>query len=270
MDTEIKSVLDFLEEQTVKQASHFPALPCGQVLSFMATTSRPGVHASVSVNPIRALAPADSGSGLEVHLQGPLPRPPTEGECITVHVTRVENYQGYQIKSLPASAGGVADALYLQDRDELVVKGTQIFTVHHSPYTMKFFEQIPYEEVDQIVGGGKCALVAVGELVNISPRFVFHYELEHGRLSLFHGDGLALKTYVNLKSNRQETRLLLDLDLFSGYALEGTVDEFSPHQHPEAYQRICEGFSAGDWGKPSRVFRLRVDRLRPIEPAGRL
>ena len=61
---------------------------------------------------------------------------------------------------------------------------------------------------------------------------------------------------MNLKSNRQETRVVVDLDTFQGFALQGTVEEFAPHQHPEAYDRICRGYTAGGWGKPSRVFRL--------------
>jgi hypothetical protein len=131
---------------------------------------------------------------------------------------------------------------------------------------MKFFEQIPYEEVEQTVGNVKYAFVGLGETANISPRFVFHHETKLDRLHLFHGDGLALKTYMNLKHNRQETRIVVDLDTFEGWALQGTVEEFAPHQHPAAYDRICQGFAAGNWGRPSRVFRFVADRFEPIAP----
>jgi hypothetical protein len=110
------------------------------------------------------------------------------------------------------------------------------------------------------------ALVAVGETANLSPRFVFHHAVEGERLALYHGDGLALKTYMNLKSNTREVRLALDLDDFSGWALPGVVEEFQPHQHPEAYERICAGFSAGSWGMPSRVFRFVPERFERIAP----
>ena len=43
---------------------------------------------------------------------------------------------------------------------------------------MKFFEQIPYEEVEQTVGNVKYAFVGLGETANISPRFVFHHEVK--------------------------------------------------------------------------------------------
>jgi hypothetical protein len=46
------------------------------------------------------------------------------------------------------------------------------------------------------------------------------------------------------------------------------VEEFQPHQHPVAYERICQGFAAGNWGKPSRVFRFVADKLERITPAG--
>ena len=109
-------------------------------------------------------------------------------------------------------------------------------------------------------------IVAVGETANLSPRFVFHHAVRDGRLRLFHGDGLALKTAINLKANRRESRLVVDLDTFEGWALQGTVEEFAPHQHPEAFERICQGFAAGNWGKPSRVFRHAADTWQPIAP----
>jgi hypothetical protein len=266
--SDLQSVLQFLEEQKAKQAPHFATVKYEQVLSFMATTSQPGQHAAVSVAPLGAVEPGPTASEMRVQLRGSLPRPLTRGECITVHITRVEQYQGYQVKTKAlATAGGEGDLYEQKGAAELLVKGTQIFTVHHSPYTMKFFEQIPFEEVKQTVGGVKVALIGVGENANISPRFIFHHESKLDRLVLYHGDGLALKTYMNLKANRQETRLVLDLDTFEGYSLRGTVEEFAPHQNPVAYDKICGGFTAGNWGKPSRVFRFVADQWTKLEPA---
>jgi hypothetical protein len=71
---------------------------------------------------------------------------------------------------------------------------------------------------------------------------------------------------MNLKSNTKESRLVLDLDDFAGYVLPGAVEEFQPHQHPEAYERICAGFSAGSWGMPSRVFRFVPEAFQRIQP----
>jgi hypothetical protein len=263
----LQTVVSFFEEQKAKQARHFPTVKFDKVLSFMGTTSLPGTHAAVAVLPIAGLERGSAPSELRIHVRGDLPRAPTKGELITCHVTKVEQYQGYQVKTKALPAAGGEGALFeRKGPEELVIRGQQIFTVHHSPYTMKFFEQIPFEEVQQTIGGVKNAIVAVGEQANISPRFVFHYETRLDRLVLYHGDGLALKTYMNLKANRQETRLVLDLDTFEGYALRGTIEEFAPHQNPEAYDRICQGFTAGNWGKPSRVFRFVADQWTPIAP----
>ncbi len=267
MSNDVQSVLQFLAKQKERQAAHFPLVKCEKVLSFMGTTSQPGTHAALTVVPLGKLERGLSSSELKVHLGGPLPRPPERGECITIHLTRVEQFQGYQLKTKALAAPGGEGALYQQlADDDLLILGHQIFTVHHSPYTMKFFEQIPYEEVEQTLGGVKVALAGVGVQANISPRFIFHYEQKMDRMVLYHGDGLALKTYMNLKLNRQEMRLVLDLDTFEGLLLRGTVEEFAPHQHPEAYDKICQGFTAGNWGKPSRVFRSIVDQWTSIAP----
>ena len=268
MEADLRQLLEFLDGQKERQASHFPTVKYDKVLSFMGTTSLAGTHAAVAVCPIRSLEPVAGGKELRVHLRGPLPRLPGRGECLTVHITNVEQYQGYQVKSKTLLSPEGTPSLYDMAGDAVIVNGSQIFTVHHSPYTMKFFEQIPFEEVQEIVGRVRFALVGVGEQANISPRFIFHHEVRLGRVVLYHGDGLALKTYMNLKSNRQETRLVLDLDDFSGYVLRGTIEEFQPHQNPEAYERICQGFTAGSWGKPSRTFRFVADTWERIAPTG--
>jgi len=268
VDAELRGLLDFFEVQRAKQARHFPTLNHDQVLTFMGTTSLPGTYAAVSICPIVGMEPGSSSKELRVHLKGPLPRAPAKGECISVHVTQVDQYQGFQIKTRPLPGPEGLPSLCEASGADLTVKGSQVFTVHHSPYTMKFFEQIPFEEVQQTVGNVRFALVGVGEQANISPRFVYQPEVRLGRLVMYHGDGLALKTYVNLRSNRQVTRLALDLDDFHGYELKGTVEEFQPHQSPEAYERICQGFTAGNWGKPSRTFRFTVDTFARIAPTG--
>jgi hypothetical protein len=262
---ELKAVLEFLEEQRERQAPHFSTMKFDKVLSFLGTTSLPGSYAALGIVPLLRMEPGALPSELTVHVAGPLPRSPTRGECITVHVTKVSEYQGYQVKTRPFTGSG-PPLFETPSPDDLAIHGSQIFTVHHSPYTLKFFERIPFDEVSGTVGGARYALVGVGEQANISPRFIFHWESKQDRLVLYHGDGLALKTYMNLRANRQVTRLVLDLDRFEGYALRGSVEEFAPHQNPEAYDRICLGFAAGKWGKPSRVFRFVTDHWSPIAP----
>jgi hypothetical protein len=268
VSSELQSFLAFLEEQKAKQAAYFPTVKFDKVLTFMGTTSLAGSFNAVSVNRVRSLEPGATGRELRISLAGPLARRPSPGECITVHLTRFEQYQGYQVKTRSLSPSSPEADLIEDGPEGPLVKGAQIFTVHHSPYTLKYYEDVPLEELRATVGSVRCALVGVGENANISPRFVFHYEVRGGRVVLYHGDGLALKTYMNLKSNRQETRIVLDLDSYRGFTLRGTVEEFAPHQHPEAYDRICRGFAAGSWGKPSRVFRFTADEAARISPAG--
>lgn len=267
MSSELNRFLEFLEVQRAAQAPRFPAVPGGQVLAFMGTTSRPGTQARVSVHRLRGVQPGEAPQELTVRLAGPLPLRPAEGECLSVHLTCPERYQGYQVKTAALGPEGPGE-LVEDPGGEAVVKGRQLFTVHHSPYTLKFFERVPFEEVRDLCGEVRHALCAVGETANLSPRFVFHHEVRDGRLLLFHGDGLALKTWMNVRRNPQETRLLLDLDDGRGWVLRGQVAPFTEAEHPVAWQKVAAGFAAGGWGRPSRGFRLTVDSLERIEPVG--
>jgi hypothetical protein len=266
VSSDSQSFLSFLEAQRPRHEARFPALKVDKILAFMGTTSLAGSYASCSVHALRGIERASAASELRVFLSGTLPRPPAVSECVTVHMTRVERYQGFQVKTR-ALVPGVAEAELLESEGgRLTVRGAQIFTVHHSPYTLQFYESIPFEDVAATVTGLPHALVAVGASANLSPRFVFHHEVRDGKVLLFHGDGLALKTYMNVRRNPCETRLVLDLDTGAGFALTGQVEEFQPPQHEEAYERICRGFQAGGWGKPSRVFRFTPEKYEEIGP----
>src|SRR5690349_19361232 len=100
----------------------------------MGTTSLAGTYAPVGICPVHSLGPETSSHELRIELGGPLPRPPVRGECITVHLTNLDQYQGYQVKTQPPSGADAASSLYEARGERLVVKGSQIFTVHHSPY----------------------------------------------------------------------------------------------------------------------------------------
>ena len=266
MSSDARSFVEFLERLQPKHAARFPELKVAQVLAFMGTTSASGTFASCSIHRLHGIERGAAPREMRIALGGALPRPPASGECVTVHMTRVERFQGFQVKTRALAAGSAERDLFETTPRGLVVEGAHIYTVHHSPYTLQFFESVPFEEVAETLAGLGHALVAVGETANLSPRFVFHHEVKDGKVVLFHGDGLALKTYMNVRQNRSETRLVLDLDDFTGYALRGTVEEFAPHQHPEAFERICQGFQAGGWGKPSRVFRFTPTTFDPIAP----
>ena len=267
MSSDHERFLGFLEAQVPRHAARFPSIRADKVLSFMGTTGREGTWARVSIHRLGGVEAGPTAHELRVRLHGELPLRPLAGECLSVHLTRLAQYQGYQVKTRPLGDEGEA-ALLEQGGGALLVKGSQIYTVHHSPYTLRFFESIPVEEVRDLTSGLSHALVAVGPVANLSPRFVFHHEVHDGRVHLFHGDGLALKTYMNLRVNRQETRLVLDLDEYRGWVLRGVVEEFAPAAHPVAYEKIVAGFAAGDWSRPSRAFRFVADSLEPIEPVG--
>jgi hypothetical protein len=113
VSSDLQSFLRFLEEQKARQASHFPTVKADKVLTFMGTTSLAGSQAAVSVNPLRRIEPGPTPRELRLALGGALPRAPGPGECLTVHVTRLEQYQGYQVKTRTLGPG-VAEADLLE------------------------------------------------------------------------------------------------------------------------------------------------------------
>ena len=83
---------------------------------------------------------------------------------------------------------------------------------------------------------------------------------------MFHGDGYTHKTYLNLQINHQETRVVVDLDSYSGYAFSGTTNELTPGSEQTPTNKIRDGFAAGGWGAPERAFEFCADRWLPIAP----
>ena len=106
MSSDEKSFLAFLEQQRSKQARHFPGLAAEKVVAFMGTTSLPGSYAACSVNRLVRVERGDAPSTLRIVLGGALPRAPRAGECLSVHMTRVARYQGFQVKTRPLAPGG--------------------------------------------------------------------------------------------------------------------------------------------------------------------
>ena len=91
---------------------------------------------------------------------------------------------------------------------------------------MTAFERVPVSDVLDSVSGVPYALLGVGPQVNLSPRFDWHAEKRDGRLVTFHGEGLPLKTWLNLKTNRLVTRALIDpasFDRLPGHRTGGGV-----------------------------------------------
>ncbi len=268
MSSQAERFIQFLETLRGQHGPRFPQVRAEKVLTFMGTSSLAGCAASVSLHRVVGVEPAAHPGGLLVKLVGGLPRRPTPGECVSVHLTRLEQYRGFQVKTLPLAPDGLTADLFNEEGGELTVKGARLYTVHHSPYTLRFFEEIPVDEVRELAAGLPFALAAVAETANLSPRFVFHHEVRDGRVELFHGDGLALKTAMNLRSNSTETRVVLDLAQPGGWRLRGTVEPIRERDHPVAWEKVHAGFAGGGWGLPSKVYRFVAEALEPIAFAG--
>jgi hypothetical protein len=258
----------FLEPLRDGHRSFFPQVRAEKVLTFMGTTSLPGSTASVSLHRLLGVEGTGHPGHLRVRLGGLLPRRPGPGECVSVHLVRLEQYRGFQVKTLPLGPGGSVADLVVESGDELTVNGARLYTVHHGPYTLRFFEEIPVDEVRDLATGLPFALAAVGETANLSPRFVFHHEVRDGLVQLFHGDGLALKTAMNLRRNPRETRVVLDLARPGGWQLHGRVEPIRQQEHPVGWEKVHAGFASSGWGTPSRVYRFVADSLEPIDFAG--
>jgi hypothetical protein len=270
VSSQAERVIQFIELLRARHGPKFPEVTTEKLLTFMGTSSLAGCHPTVSLHRVQGVHGTDHPGQLRVELLGRLPRGPRPGECVSVHLTRLEQYRGFQVKTLPLAPGGAEAGLFTEQGDQLTVHGARTYTVHHSPYTLRFFEEIPVDEVRDLAAGLPFALVAMAETANLSPRFVFHHELVDGRLALFHGDGLALKTAMNLRTNPHETRVLLDLAEPGGWLLRGTVEPIRERDHPVAWEKVHAGFASGGWGRPSRVCRFvaELDDVEPIAFAG--
>ena len=262
MDAFVAEVRSFIEAQLPLQQRFFGARAPDKVLALVASTSSAGSVASVSAHRLVSLDRGATAGALQVELAGRLPRPPAPGEAVSVCL--FNQYVGYQVKTRTGGSGPSVESTGGATR----VRGSHVYTLHHSPFMMTAFERVPLVEVLGAVGRAPFALAAVGAQVNLSPRFNWHTEVRAGRLVLFHGDGLPLKTYLNLKSNPRVVRLPVDPRTFEGYLLTGTVEEYGEAEDREAYQATCRGFEAGGWGKPARTFRFTTEEIRPLSPMG--
>jgi hypothetical protein len=257
-----KDVVEFIQAQLPRQQRFFGAKVMDKVLAHVASTSVAGSLPSVSTHRLVSLDRGSTPAELVARVGGALPRLPAAGEIVTVCL--FNQFVGYQVKTRLASTPTAVDS----GGGTTTVRGSQVFTLHHSPFMMTAFERVPLDEVIGAVGGARFALVGVGAQVNLSPRFNWHTEVRDGRLTLFHGDGLPLKTYLNLKTNPLVVRVLLDPETFGGWLLTGRVEEFQAEAEPVAYQAIVAGFQAGGWGRPARTFRFTAETIEPLAPVG--
>ncbi len=253
----------FFEAQIANQQGWFMGKHADKFLCYVGSTSSPGAYLEVTAHRLLGIDRGAGATELAVRLGGSF-APPGAGanQVATVTLFEPHRFQGYQVKT----RAGVQTIS--SDGPATVVRGGQVFTLHHSPFMLTAFEKVPLDEVIAAVGAARFALVGVGASANLSPRFCWHHEEVGGKLVLFHGDGLPMKTYLNVKANPNVTRIAIDPETFEGYVGSGQVEEFRPAEHPLAYDKICKGFANGGWGKPARVFRFTAERWAPIAPRG--
>jgi len=252
-------LLDFFAAQIAKQQRWFQVQHADKFLCYMGSTSAPGAFLRVTAHRLLGIERGASPTELVVRVAGEVSQA-GPGEIATV--TLFNQFVGYQVKTRASAGPGAV----VQDGPVTAVRGGQVFTLHHSPFMLTAFEKVPVEEVIASVGRARFALAGVGAAANLSPRFCWHTEEAGGKLVLYHGDGLPMKTFLNLKANPNVTRIALDPETFQGYVAAGRADEFSPSDNPAAYDKICRGFANGGWGKPARVFRFVAERWERLAP----
>ena len=262
----LDDVLALLAAERKKQADVLPQFGRDKVASFMATCATSGEVPAVAVRRIGSIARAPDLEELVVSLKGALPRAPERGQCIAVAATVVQDFHGYQVKSHTLVDPAFASRLHAEAPAGAVVRAPQVFTIHHGPQTANFFENIPLEDVAATGARAGHAMVAVGEQANLSPRWILHHEVRGGGLDLFQGDAFWSKTYLNVRRNPREARLVVDLDTGIGFALEGSLVEIGPDEHPVAAEKIAVMFAGAGIKRLARMSRLRVELIRRVGP----
>jgi len=255
----IAEAVEFLEQQRVLQASAFAPSQGHYVLTFLGTSSARGLTPALSMHRLLGLTPIDRG--FRVELRGELQRRPFPGEVVTVSLTDWERYRGYQLKT---EAQGGADPGPAVAEAAVALRVVQAFTVHHTPNTVHMFERIPVEDVLETARVARWAVAGVGPMANISPRFLTAFSVQEGTLALFHGDGEANKTWMNLQQNSEAARIAFDLADGRGFLFEGPCEELAPGDAPEAFQEVQTHHLRMGYGPPSRVYRQRVRRIAAV------
>jgi len=260
----VHSSRDVLASLVDLKARQVTWLPHPALLGFLATTSSRDSFPAVGVARLERLLPGDTPTDVAVHLRGRLPRLPLCGESVAVSISRYDRFTGFQIKSGAVRGMDELGEIFEQAGDSLVVRGRRTYTTHHGPYELQFFERVPFEEMLGTIGNVDHGVLATGLDANISPRLVFHHELQGQVLTTYHGDGVAMKTYRNLSVNPRAAMLLFDFPMLAGWTLFGRCEEVPREENPRATEEIDRGFRALGFGRPNRIFRHRTERVEPL------
>ncbi|MGB8931624.1 MAG: hypothetical protein WCC48_10300 [Anaeromyxobacteraceae bacterium] len=262
----LDEALALLAAQKTSQSAILPQFGADKILSFMATTFAPGALPAVAIRRIASIIPGSNGAQVELELQGALPRPPDRGECIAVAATAVRDFRGFQMKSHILVDPAFAARLHGAGTAGALVHAAHTFTIQQGPKSADFFEKVPLDELTATVKQAGYALVAVGEQANISPRWILHHELRDGALELYSGDAFWSKTWLNVRRNPREIRLVLDPETGVGFAMEGGSSEVTVETHPIAAGKIQGMFARLGVKNLPRMARLRVERITPVGP----
>jgi len=261
---EVSSTLHFLEEQSHKHSAFFSATP-RRILALVATTSQPRCHAKILVRRLAGLSGSDHQIDLTV--EGGLPTNLAPGDRVSASLVNLRTYDGYQLKTREVSPAARYDQLVTTEGGRSTIHSSFVYTIHHSPNTKEFFQRIPTADIERHARNVRYALIGVGPNVNVSPRFVWFYRSELGKVHLYWGDGHLNKTAANLGKNLSVTVAILDLNTFRGRSFRGIGKRFSSAEDPETWKSIEVGFSSGNWGTPSVTIDASLVDGESIEPA---
>lgn len=256
----------FLLQRADEAARRFPMPPSPKVLCFQATTGARGQPAALSAHERVRIGPGEGGKSFEIVVRGQLAHAPAKGDNVTVTLTRLERFRGFQIRTLIRTGASDARLVETLPTGDLLLHGRYVYTMHNSPNSLNVFETIPWGEVEEMKLGERHVLAAVGERANISPRFAFHYEVTPDSLTMFHGEGYTNKTYLNIQRNEFETRAVVGLDDFCGYCFHGVTERVPLNDTSPGVLKVLEGFEAGGWGAPQRVYRFRATHASILAP----
>jgi hypothetical protein len=251
--TTLTDVVRFFDQQRPGHHRVFPATPQGTLIGFLGTTGN-GPGPTLGVNRIVEMQPGERSRGIELMVEGRLPRELALDENVAACVVDLSRYRGYQIKS----DTGAARQFTIEPKGVLI-HGRSVYTVHHSPNVLNVFESIDFADVSRDVSTVRSAVLAVGRRANISPRFIFHYQLDGRELRLFHGDGLVHKTYLNLRENPAVSYLVSDTESSKAYVLSGSSEE-QPSSAPGAGQDLVRAGFAALGFELSKIFVTHVTR----------
>ncbi len=244
-----RDLFAYLQTLMTRHTRYFGAKP-ERLLTFVGTTSRPGSTADLCARPIVSVQ-SDGADGVDVVIQGQLPRELQMQERLTVSIANLSKFTGFQFKTRELSPAVREHQLFQTEGRQTRIHARFVYTVHESPNTKAFFDRVPMAEITREIKGTRYALVGIGCNVNISPRFAWQVDSDPDAVRLYWGDGYLNKTAANFAKNQSLSVLAVDLGSFDGVLLRGEGRACVAEERTVAYAAVLEGFRSGNWGEPN-------------------